>query len=658
MQRCWTAPAMCSTRSHGPPDGRRGADAGTTACRGPRAADVAPATEVQATVRVPVERLAGIARILSEIFMNASGFEQQIEAFRRELDELALNLARIRRISNLLVETQESGAPDGGGALARHEATSSASEFDVLEFDRYTRLNLLARDLTEATADLSALSAQFQSMRAQFDMWAARQRGLSGEAQDQLMRLRMVPLGSLSSRLDRTVRVTAARTGKLVRLETSGLDTEFDKTVVEQLAPALEHLLRNAIDHGIEPPAQRIAAGKPETGTVKLSAHRQGAHVTLQLSDDGAGLDYRKIARRAVELEWLSPAQAQAASEEALARLIFEPGFSTSETVSEISGRGVGMDIARSTVEGLRGRISVHSVAGRGTTFTIVLPVSMAVDRVVVLQAGGERFALPMQALTRPMAVLESPLTEREGQAGVGAGEDWVPALWLGEWLGLAAGEERPRRAALVYVNNGEREIAVIAERVIEAREVVIKPLTGLLARMTRFSGATILGDGSVVLILNPSAFDLNPAEALPLVPSRRRAVREEQVLIVDDSISIRRSLANLLRAAGWRPLQARDGLEALELLERAARPPDAIIMDIEMPRMDGYELAATLRSRPEFASVPILMLTSRAGDKHRQKALRLGVDSYLVKPCPDELLVAELRNTIDSRRGDRLAAG
>jgi chemosensory pili system protein ChpA (sensor histidine kinase/response regulator) len=623
----------------------------------PRAADVAPATEVQATVRVPVERLAGIARILSEIFMNASGFEQQIEAFRRELDELALNLARIRRISNLLVETQESGAPDSGGALARHEATSSASEFDVLEFDRYTRLNLLARDLTEATADLSALSAQFQSMRAQFDMWAARQRGLSGEAQDQLMRLRMVPLGSLSSRLDRTVRVTAARTGKLVRLETSGLDTEFDKTVVEQLAPALEHLLRNAIDHGIEPPAQRIAAGKPETGTVRLSAHRQGAHVTLQLSDDGAGLDYRKIARRAVELEWLSPAQAQAASEEALARLIFEPGFSTSETVSEISGRGVGMDIARSTVEGLRGRISVHSVAGRGTTFTIVLPVSMAVDRVVVLQAGGERFALPMQALTRPMAVLESPLTEREGQAGVGAGEDWVPALWLGEWLGLAAGEERPRRAALVYVNNGEREIAVIAERVIEAREVVIKPLTGLLARMTRFSGATILGDGSVVLILNPSAFDLNPAEALPLVPSRRRAVREEQVLIVDDSISIRRSLANLLRAAGWRPLQARDGLEALELLERAARPPDAIIMDIEMPRMDGYELAATLRSRPEFASVPILMLTSRAGDKHRQKALRLGVDRYLVKPCPDELLVAELRNTIDSRRGDRLAA-
>ncbi|MGC8883684.1 MAG: Hpt domain-containing protein [Bryobacteraceae bacterium] len=624
----------------------------------PARAGEAPAPqESQTSVRVPVERLTAIARTLSEIFMNASGFEQQIEAFRRELDELSLNLARIRRISNQLVETQESGATGADGALVRHEATSSASEFDVLEFDRYTRLNLIARDLAEATTDLSALSAQFQSMRAQFDMWAARQRGLSGEAQDQLMRLRMVPLASLSSRLDRTVRVTASKTGKLVRLETAGLDTEFDKTVVEQLAPVLEHLLRNAIDHGIETPAARLAAGKPETGVVRLTASRQGAHVTLQLSDDGAGLDYRKIARRAVELEWLSPAQAQAASEETLARLIFEPGFSTSDRVSEISGRGVGMDIVRSTVDALRGRLAVHSLSGRGTTFTIVLPISMAVDRVVIVQAGGERFALPMQALTRPMAVLDQPPVIRDGRPGVGDGADWVPAIWLSEWLGLAGQDGWPRRAALIHLHNGEREIALIADRVIEAREVVIKPLTGLLARLTRFSGATILGDGSVVLILNPSALDQAAAGTLPLAPAPRRAVREETVLIVDDSISIRRSLTNLLRAAGWRPLQARDGLEALEMLERAIRPPDAIIMDIEMPRMDGYELASTLRARPEFERVPILMLTSRAGDKHRQKALRLGVDRYLVKPCPDELLVAELRNSIDSRRGDRLAA-
>lgn len=614
--------------------------------------------EHQATVRVPVERLNAIARILSEIFMNASGFEQQIEAFRKELDELSLNLARIRRISSQLSEAQEAATPGTGSAAGLQEATSSASEFDELEFDRYTRLELIARDLAEATTDLSALSAQFQSMRAQFDTWAARQRGLSGEAQDQLMRLRMVPLESLSSRLERTVRVTSAKTGKQVLLETAGLETEFDKSVVEQLAPAIEHLLRNAIDHGIEPPPARLAAGKPEIGLVRLSASRQGAHVTLKLSDDGAGLNFEKIAARAVELEWLTPEQAASASHEALIRLIFEPGFSTAEAVSEVSGRGVGMDVVLSTVKSLRGRLSVQTSPGQGTTFTFVLPVSMAVDRVVVLEAAGERFALPMNAMTRQMQVFDSQPVERDGQWGVLAGGGWLPACWLGEWLGLSSPEQRPARCALLFVNNGEREIALLADRVIEAREIVTKPLAGLLSRLTQFSGGTILGDGAVVLILNPSAIGLEAAPPLPLAPARRRAMREETVLIVDDSISIRRSVGNLLRSNGWRTLEARDGMEALELLERRGDPPGAVLMDIEMPRMDGYELAAALRARPDFDSVPVLMLTSRAGEKHRQKALRLGVDRYLVKPCPDELLLAELRNCIESRRGSRLAAG
>jgi chemosensory pili system protein ChpA (sensor histidine kinase/response regulator) len=263
-----------------------------------------------------------------------------------------------------------------------------------------------------------------------------------------------------------------------------------------------------------------------------------------------------------------------------------------------------------------------------------------------------------MTAMTRQMRVYDSALAERKGRAGVEVDGQWLPACLLGEWLGLSSAADRPARWAMLFVNNGERELALLADRVIEAREVVIKPLSGLLARLHRFAGATILGDGSVVLILNPSALDLDPALSAPLPALHRRAAQEETVLIVDDSISIRRSVAGLLRAAGWRTFEARDGLEALELLDRRASPPSAILMDIEMPRMDGYELAAALRARPEFESVPLLMLTSRAGEKHRQKALRLGVDRYLVKPCPEDLLVAELRNCIAARRGSRLAAG
>ncbi len=354
----------------------------------------------------------------------------------------------------------------------------------------------------------------------------------------------------------------------------------------------------------------------------------------------------------------MTPEQAASADRVTLIRLIFEPGFSTAEAVSEISGRGVGMDIVRSTIESLRGRLSVQTAPGAGTTFTFVLPVSMAVDKVVILEAGGERFALPMSAMTRQMRVFDGPLVEQKGRAGIEADGQWLPACLLGEWLGVSSPDARPARSALLFVSDGEHELALLADRVIEAREVVVKPLSGLLARLRRFSGATILGDGSVVLILNPSALDLDTAVTAPVETLRRRAVRVETILIVDDSISIRRSVANLLRAAGWKTHEARDGMEALEFLDRATALPDAIIMDIEMPRMDGYELAAALRARSEFESVPLLMLTSRAGEKHRQKALQLGVDRYLVKPCPEDLLVAELRNCIAARRGSRLAAG
>ena len=618
-----------------------------------------PKEEAQQSVRVPLDRLAAVARVVGEIFLNASAFEQQIGGFRRDLDELSLNLARMRRLSGSLNDAELEGfSIQSSNPALPEEISASASEFDALEFDRYTRLHLLGRDLAEATNDLSTLSGQLQAMRSQFDSWIGRQRGLSGEAQDRLMRLRMVPLSSLANRLHRTVRVAADKTGKQVTLSLEGMATEFDKSVAEQLSAPLEHLLRNAVDHGIEPPNVRVAKGKPAAGGIRLEATHHGAHIVVRLSDDGTGINHERIRERAVQAGLVASEDAAALDADTLGQFIFEPGFSTAETISEISGRGVGLDIVRATVEGLKGRLTTHSKPGEGTTFTLLLPVSLAVARTMIVEAGGSRFAVPMASFTRALRMVNSEIEVRDGRPSVSVDGAWIPVLWLADWLGLASTRAREQRLTLLFVDNGDEEIAVAVDRVVEAREVVVKPLTGLLHKLNRFAGATILGDGCVVLIVNTSTLDPDPAVALPVaISSRAKPVHEVEILVVDDSLSIRRSVANLIHSAGWRATQARDGVEALEMLGRSAKKPDMIVMDIEMPRMDGYELLSRLRSQRKFDDVPIVMLTSRAGDKHRLKASSLGVDGYLTKPCPDEMLLAELRRWVGKKERSSQAA-
>jgi len=608
------------------------------------------------TVRVSMDRLAGVSRVVGEIFLNASAFEQQIAAFKREMDELTLNLSRMRRISTALAEEQSA---EGEGHVAQPaQASGSASEFDVLEFDRYSRLHLLSKDLSEATSDLSALSAQLSAMRSQMDSWVSRQRGLSGEAQDKLMRMRLVPLSTVANRLQRTVRMSASKTGKQAALFLEGMDTEFDKSVAEQLSGPLEHLLRNAVDHGIESQEARLASGKQAVGVIRLEASSQGANLVIRLSDDGAGLNDDRIREQAVKLGWLTPEAARATESEELARLILEPGFSTARTVSEISGRGVGLDIVSAAVDGLRGRMSVQSARGEGTTFTLRLPLSLAMAKTMIVETAGVRLAVPMVTFKQALRIHRSELETRDGRPGIDLAGGWVPVLHLAEWLGLPEMEDNTERCTLLFVDNGEREIALAVDRVIEAREVVVKPLTGLLARQTNFSGATILGDGAVVLILNVSTLDVGATG--PNVASARRAMQHQErreVLIVDDSLSVRRSVANLMKSAGWTVMTARDGLEGLEQLQQMTRRPDLVIMDIEMPRMDGYELAAKLRAQREFDSVPLIILTSRAGEKHRRKATGLGVDGYLVKPCPDDVLLDEVTRCLAAGRQPRIAS-
>jgi chemosensory pili system protein ChpA (sensor histidine kinase/response regulator) len=464
----------------------------------------------------------------------------------------------------------------------------------------------------------------------------------------------MVPLATLANRLHRTVRVSARKRGKVAELVLDGVSTELDKTVMEQLAGPLEHLLRNAVDHGIEDSESRRAAGKPECGVIRLSAAYEGTQVVVHLTDDGSGLDLDKIRKTAIQLGYHTEAEAAILTPADLSDLIFEPGFSTAESITEISGRGIGLDVVKAGVEALKGTVSLHSREGQGVKFTIRLPMTLVITKVLMLEAQQERYAIPLAAVTRTTRI-DSSQIELSGQRQMIKLEDRVlPVVHLAEWLEMRApGEPPPGRLPLVVVRAGEGEVALIADRVMEAREVMVKPLEGLLRRVPRMTGATILGDGSVVLIVNPvdlSATQQQRAQA-PVrrrVPARRGSF---EILIVDDSPSVRRAVANLVRNAGWIPSQAKDGVEALEILQRGDRRPDAILMDIEMPRMDGFELTSSLRSQTALRSVPVIMLTSRSGEKHRKKAIEVGVNEYLVKPFQDDALVEVIRRCVEESR-------
>jgi chemosensory pili system protein ChpA (sensor histidine kinase/response regulator) len=625
-------------------------------------------------VRVPLERLDELVRLVSELVVNRSTFEQSFRKYAYEVDELDLSLQRLRRIStkveteyevSALIQGQASltqlpGMVDVGPPLTpvSHTSAGRQAEFDSLEFDRYSEFHLLSRDLAETVSDIGSVGNRFGVIIDDFDTSLSRLGQLSSTVQDRLMRLRMVPLASLATRLHRTVRVTAGKQDKLAQLTIEGESVELDKTVLEEIVGPLEHLLRNAVDHGVEPPALRTAIGKEQQGQIRLRAYYEGTQVVIQISDDGAGLESDTLRSRALSLGFLGEAEAAALTDEEAYSLVFQPGFSTAQTVTEVSGRGVGLDIAKSAVARMKGVITADSVAGSGVTFTIRLPMTLAITRVLLVGTCGETLAVPLNAVTQILRIDPSQV-ERIGQKEVIRLQDRVlPLLRLGEALSLPNPPDSTiQKPPVLILQLGDRRLALAVDRLIEAREVVVKTLGNVLRRVHGVTGATLMGDGRVVLIVNPS--DLVDEPTALQRPSRSagrttpsQAAAALDVLVVDDSVSVRRVLANLLKSVGWNPIGAKDGVEALEILQTSAKKPDVVLLDVEMPRMDGYELTATLRGQQAYQRLPIVMLTSRAGKKHRDKAFQLGATDYLVKPYQEDTLLSVVRRVVGEARG------
>jgi chemosensory pili system protein ChpA (sensor histidine kinase/response regulator) len=618
-------------------------------------------------VRVPIQRLDELVKLVSELVITRTSFEQSMRDFAREVDELHASSERLRRVSANIESQYEASALGGGRGLplvlsgfrsvpgVEQSALSplsleTAQHFDELEFDRYTEFHLLSRELSETASDIHSVTAEMNNLTGDFESYLTRQGRLYSEVQDKLMRTRMLPLATLSARLQRTVRTVAAKQGKYVELVLEGESTELDKTVLEEMTDPLLHILRNAVDHGIEPPALRQVRGKSSKGTITLRAYYEGTQIVIEITDDGAGIDTEVLRTAAVNNGFISAAEAAELSDEEVRGLIFSPGFSTSPNISEVSGRGVGLDVVKATVSRLKGSIGVKSVSGQRTTLTVRLPMTLAITRALLVKTHGETFAIPIAAVTQIVRLGKEEIELVGDEPVVRVGGQVFPLVFLGKVLGLKdTPDDSVGRSPVLIMSVEGRQVALVVDHLLGGREVVVKNLGSHLRRVHGVAGATLMGDGSVVLILNPADLIREPERAVthvrPAGSTTPRTVRETlSVMVVDDSPSVRRILSNLVRNAGWKPELAKDGLEALELLHHSTNPPDLILLDIEMPRMDGYELLGKLRAHDRYRNLPVVILTSRAGDKHRQKAFDLGATDYVVKPYQDETLLGIVR--------------
>jgi chemosensory pili system protein ChpA (sensor histidine kinase/response regulator) len=487
---------------------------------------------------------------------------------------------------------------------------------------------------------------EFGHVLGEIEGQISRQVRLASEVEDKLMRLRMVPLSTITAKLERAARTSATTAGKRAEFALDGERTGLDKTVLEAMADPLLHLVRNAVDHGLEPPEVRLALGKAAHGTITLRGRHEGSHVVLSLSDDGRGIDFEAVRAAVARRGLASPEEAESLSPTELADYLFRPGFSTRDEVSELSGRGVGLDVVKSRVEALKGTVVIASTPGGGTTFTIRLPMTLAVVRALLVKAGTQTFAIPLEAVEQILRPGDGD-TDRVGRDPVLRLKSGVcPLVPLARVLTLRHTAEAEGRPPVVVLNAGGRRVGVQIDKLVGGREVVIKARGRQLRHVSPVSGASLLGDGSVVLILNPA--ELTRTQAAPQQAAPRAAAARPRdgtaVLVVDDSPSVRRVLTMLLGGAGWQVTTAKDGVEAFDILQRG-EVPDVVLTDVEMPRMDGYELLATIRGQAAVSHLPVAVLTSRSADKHRRKALDLGASAYVVKPYQDENLLEILRH-------------
>ncbi|MGQ5522189.1 Hpt domain-containing protein [Chitinimonas sp. PSY-7] len=599
----------------------------------------------KSTVRVRADLIDRLVNQAGEVSISRTRIESEMLALKRSLLDLTDNVGRLRgQLREIEIQAESQ-------MQSRMAHASDMPDFDPLEFDRFSRLQELTRFMAESVNDVATVQHNLLKNLDESAAALTQQARMTRDLQQELMRVRMVPFSSISERLYRVVRQTGKDTGKKVNLEIKGGRVEIDRSVLEKMMSPFEHMLRNGIGHGLESTEVRIASGKNEFGEIVVEARQEGNELVLTLRDDGAGLNLERIRQKGIE-QRLIEADGQYTDAQIMA-LIFEAGFSTASQITQLSGRGIGMDVVKTELEDLGGRVDVASEAGRGTTFTIHLPLTLAVTQAVLIKVGAHQYAIPSVMVEQVQELKMDPLQQLYQRHQL----EWMGNVYPFHYLPRLIGDydtqpEQKRYNTIMLLRSASSRIAIHVDELVKNQEVVVKNIGPQLVRVAGVAGATVLGNGDIVLLLNPLAllqrraeapvadFDTAMAAGIPAPVEQLQAA--PIVMVVDDSLTVRKITGRLLAREGYQVETAKDGVDALQKLQDVR--PAVMLLDVEMPRMDGFELTRNMRANADTRDVPIIMITSRTADKHKNYAFELGVNAFLGKPYQEDELLEHIR--------------
>jgi chemosensory pili system protein ChpA (sensor histidine kinase/response regulator) len=616
-----------------------------------------PLPSPAAMLRVNADTLDHLINEAGEVSIARSRIEAELRAVKQSLGDLSESIARLRgQLREVEVQA------DSQMQSRKSELEEKKTEFDPLEFDRYTRLQELTRLMSESLHDITSIQQGLVKSLGETDAAVLAQARTSRDVQQELMRMRAVPFSNLNERLYRIVRQTARDLEKKAELEIEGSQVELDRGVLDKISAPLEHMLRNSLAHGLEAPAKRVAAGKPETGRISITLRQESNEIALVLSDDGAGIDTAKVYEKALEAGVVTAEQPLTEAEQM--HLIFASGLSTADQVTELSGRGVGMDVVRNDITSIGGRVDIASTPGKGTIFTIYLPLTLAVTQAVMVRAGGSLLAISAAMVENVLRLKSDAMASLYERRTVEIGDRSYPLYYLQQLLGQAAATEIQPYNSVLLLRSGIQRIALHVDELVGNQEIVVKSIGPQLLRVPGVAGATVLPDGGIVLLMNPVQLAqqarLQLAKGAPspaaaaAAPGAAPAVKggiAPVVMVVDDSLTVRKITSRLLEREGYQVLTAKDGVDALQQLKDNL--PAVMLVDIEMPRMDGFDLTKNVRADPRLAGIPIVIISSRTADKHRNQAAQLGVNAFLGKPYQEAELLNHIATFVGARRPD-----